>query len=887
MQRISDLLTQICIRHAKAVVFLMVAITIAAMAAFPGITIDVDPENMLRPDEPVRLFHNKAKADFQLSDIIVLGVVHPTDPDGAFNPGTLQRIHELTEFARTLQWQDPDHPDRMLGVVEVDMIAPSMVDHIRQDGPGAIRFEWLMSKPPATRKEALLIRDKALSDPLLNGRMVSEDGKVISVYLPLTSKEESYRIYTALQEKIAVLNGPETYHITGIPMAEGAIGVEMFTQMAVASPLAMATILGLLFFFFRKWELILSPMIIATVSVITTMGLLIACGFTVHIMSSMIPTFLMTIAVVDSIHILSEFFDTYTREKGRRETIREVMTPLFRPMLYTSLTSAAGFASLVLSPNPPVRVFGLFVGAGIMIAWIFTICFIPAYITLIPEKRFADFGFSSRENTNKGMARFLHGTGGLTLRHAKPILLLLVVILSVSGWGISQIQINDNPVKWFAKSHPIRKADIALNTHFGGTHPAYLILESRSQPEKEITEIKKRLLLFADAMKNPFPLAARAAKSQAFLLTSDKKEPLTYAERIEKIRGVWHQDPKLKDSQDLEELHLWCDLEIQRAKPFKRPELLRYMAGLQDHLENEGLVGKASSVSDAISKVHQELMDGTPAQFRVPDSALAVAECYLQLQQSHRPDDLWHMVTPDYEKANLMVQLSSGDNKTMEAVMDAVDRYFRNQPPPVPLSRHWAGLTYINVVWQDQMVWGMLESFMGSFAVVFIMMAVLFRSPLWGLLCMVPLTITIAVIYGVIGLIGKDYDMPVAVLGVLTLGMAVDFAIHFLERSKAAYASTGSWASTARAMFGEPARAITRNALVIAIGFLPLLSAPLVPYKTTGLLLFSIMALSAIITLLVLPAILKTAERFFFPKNAGVATDPKSLTHNPEGGASL
>jgi uncharacterized membrane protein YdfJ with MMPL/SSD domain len=140
------------------------------------------------------------------------------------------------------------------------------------------------------------------------------------------------------------------------------------------------------------------------------------------------------------------------------------------------------------------------------------------------------------------------------------------------------------------------------------------------------------------------------------------------------------------------------------------------------------------------------------------------------------------------------------------------------------------------------------------------------------LLSMVPLSITIAVIYGIIGLVGKDYDMPVAVLSALTLGMAVDFAIHFLERARVTYAEKGSWKASAGEMFGEPARAISRNVLVIAIGFLPLLAAPLVPYKTVGVFLCAIMALSGAVTLLVLPAVLTVAEkRLFAPARARLA----------------
>ena len=82
------------------------------------------------------------------------------------------------------------------------------------------------------------------------------------------------------------------------------------------------------------------------------------------------------------------------------------------------------------------------------------------------------------------------------------------------------------------------------------------------------------------------------------------------------------------------------------------------------------------------------------------------------------------------------------------------------------------------------MFWEMLWACVQSFLIVLVMMTVLFRSLKWGILCMVPLTITIAAIYGIVGIVGKDYDMPVSVISVLSIGIAVDFAIHFLERAR-------------------------------------------------------------------------------------------------------
>ena len=94
----------------------------------------------------------------------------------------------------------------------------------------------------------------------------------------------------------------------------------------------------------------------------------------------------------------------------------------------------------------------------------------------------------------------------------------------------------------------------------------------------------------------------------------------------------------------------------------------------------------------------------------------------------------------------------------------------------------------------------------------------------------------------------------------------MDFAIHFLERSRATYKKTGSWAQTSIIMFQEPSRAISRNVIVIAIGFTPLLLAPLIPYKTVGVFLASIMAISGLATMMILPALITILQGWLFPK---------------------
>ena len=861
--KVSGKLVQFSINKPKLVTTVMVVVTLLLGALISMVQVDTDPENMLNEHEAVRVFHHLTKKDFNLYDVVVLGVVNEKNPDGVFNPATLKRVQELTEFSRTLA--DPNQPEKR--VVSRNIIAPGTVDNIEQAGLGQVRFEWLMKEAPTTREGALKIRDNAMANPLLKGTLVSEDGMALCIYLPVTSKDFAYQVRERLLEKIKEFDGEEQFYITGLPVAEDTFGVEMFYQMALSAPLAMLAIFLLMLLFFKKLKMIISPMIVAMVTVICTMGLLIGTGHTLHIMSSMIPIFLMPIAVVDSIHILSEFFDAYQRIGDRRKTLEHVMDHLFMPMLYTSLTSSAGFLSLTLTPIPPVQTFGLFVAVGIMLAWALTILFVPAYVMLLKKESLADFGIRKNKETpsDQAVAKHLDWLKHFTFNHCKLVLTLTVLVILVAGYGISLIRINDNPVNWFTKNHPIRVADQVLNKHFGGTYEAYLVLESAEQ-ELDVTAIADRLVTSIN--NNAFAEDQQKVSRAALGLLAEVKDSATSPEQFySQLAQQWEASQDTANDADYE---TWAQLldtlsaAKNRGQIFKQPEVLNYIASLQAHIQKTGVVGKSNSVSDVVKKVHQELFAADPQHYRIPDTANGVAQCLISFQNSHKPEDLFHLITPDYSKANIWVQLRSGDNMDMEEVIKDVERFFSEEPPPIAIKHNWAGLTYINVVWQDKMVTGMLESFLSSFVVVYIMMAILFRSPLWGLLAMGPLTVTIAMIYGIIGLVGKDYDMPVAVLSSLTLGLAVDFAIHFLERSRNAYQRAGSWRKALDEMFAEPAQAITRNVVVIAVGFTPLLAAPLVPYKTVGIFLASIMAVSGVATMFILPALITQFENILF-----------------------
>ncbi len=990
-------MTNFSIRHPWLIVILVLVFTALLMTQFPKAQFDNDPENMLSKDEYVRIFHHQVKEKYSLYDFVIVGIVNNTHPDGIFNVETLGRIYGLTSellslnrgtdgkpsviipakgdrkeeritldltpqsaWKRTLAFVFRHDPNKLFdeedngAIISREIISPSVVDNIKQADLGSLKLEYLMEHPPSTSEEALTIRDDAMSNPLYSGTLVAEDEKAICIYIPIIEKIYSYNVANLVKALTQKWEGDDEIYITGLPVAEDTFGVEMLVQMATSAPIAGIVIFLLLLFFFKRISLIIAPMIVAVISVLCTMGLLIGLGFDVHIMSSMIAIFLMPIAVADSVHILSEFFDTYHQFKNKAKTLQHVVGHLFMPMLYTSLTTIAGFASLGTTPIPPVRVFGLHVAFGVGLAWLLTMTLIPAYIMLaVSEKSLSRLGIRSEKGKTKspGLNRILEWLGSFSYVRWKLILFATVLVIGVAIYGISKIRVNDNPVKWFTTDHPIRVSDRVLNEHFGGTYTAYLTF-SASRPEssscmekaaKICSEAEKRFgtvlpeatakfITVLNGLKQLYQNVSSSDVKKCFVNLVNEAEKidiqatdswnnladtinyldtdgLTYAilvENIEKAEGVKETDKvklisRMRESEDLTGADLLdkalavsdeytqlsfrefvFEMEAELTAPlFKQPELLRYIERLQNQLKENDIVGKTSSAVDALKKASYELnyvvppSDATETEishfekrnlsyFAVPDSVPAVGQVFTQLEGMKKKDSLFHLVTKDYSETNIWVQLKSGDNKDMEGVVTDVRTFIAENPPSVDLNIGWAGLTYLNVVWQDKMVIGMLSALGSSFIVVLVMMMVLFRSPLYGILSMIPLSVTIAFIYGLIGLVGKDYDMPVAVLSALTLGLSIDFAIHFLERAREMQKNLGSWREASAQMFKEPAMAISRNAIIISIGFTPLLLAPLVPYRTVGFFLASIMAVSWCATLFILPALVTMLRRFLF-----------------------
>lgn len=763
MNKIS--LVEYSVEHPKLVVFITVLITICFLIQLPKAKTDTNPKHMLPATSAVRVWNDEVEKTFSLyEDTIVVGILNE---NGILNSKTLGKIQKICDKILLID-----------GVAARDVSGFTTMDNITVE-EATLRVAPLMSKIPADKKEIEQLRKNLFDNPLFIGRIISKDGKTSAIYVPLEKGANGKKISDDIRKIISNETGDESYYIAGDPVSRDTFGAEMFKLMVIFAPIAGIVMLIVRFLIFRDLFLSMALMMDAMISIIWSMGLLIALGFPIHIMSSMAPVFLMAIAT-DSIHIFNEFYFKYRERKNKKIAIIETMKAVGRPVRYTALATTTSFAVLLFMNIIPVKVFGGLVAFGTIILRILSFSFIPAMFTFVRDEKIERI--ARYEDASSGRtSRFLEKLAGFGVSRANPIVIISILLIAVSIIGISRTVVNNNMVNWFKEKSDIRKADRVINNSLGGTSLGYVVVTS---------------------MEDDY---------------------------------------------------------------IKTPEAMRYIDGLQKDLERLPVVGKTTSVVDYVKRINHVLHDDDPKYDAIPETKEIIGQYLFLFAMSAKPSDLDNVVDYPFRRANIWVQIKTWDANAMSEVVKAVEKYKKAHPSSMEMKP--AGIAYFNLVWNNEVLWDMVKGFVLALIVVFVILAFDFRSIKWAIVGYIPLLFTILLIYGFIGISGKDFDMPISVLSCLSLGMAVDFAIHFVTRLRRRINEMHgdeTLTDSLRWTAARPGKGIIRNAVLFSASFAVMIFAPLTPYITVGVFIVSMMFLSAIMTIIYLPSLITLLKGWLF-----------------------
>ena len=280
------------------------------------------------------------------------------------------------------------------------------------------------------------------------------------------------------------------------------------------------------------------------------------------------------------------------------------------------------------------------------------------------------------------------------------------------------------------------------------------------------------------------------------------------------------------------------------------PGVMAQIDRYETELKQHPAVGNVMSIAGIIREISKALNDkGDPYYDMVPGDRNALAQ-YLELyMMSGDPEDLERLVDFDFQKAQVMVRVNDGSNMALKSVLEEIREITG------PAITRIGGYGLITADLADLVVRGQVTSLIFALAVVFVLLAWLFRSLPAGLIASLPLAFSMLVLFGWMGYLGVKLDVATALMSSVMIGVGVDYTIHFLWRYKAERQKGLVPADAVLKTLTTTGRGISFNALSVILGFCALPFSVFLPIKVFGFLVMVSIFTCLVGALVLIPAL--------------------------------
>lgn len=299
----------------------------------------------------------------------------------------------------------------------------------------------------------------------------------------------------------------------------------------------------------------------------------------------------------------------------------------------------------------------------------------------------------------------------------------------------------------------------------------------------------------------------------------------------------------------------------------KDPGLLNEIIALEGFLEEHG-VKKAMSLTHIVREMNQRFHADDPAFYGIPEDKAAISQ--LLLLFSFQGGSLGALSLLDFSAGEVMGfhALKTGEEQItlVKDVSDYLESHFEGAS-----TVRMAGPTRIQASMFTSIARSQLTSLLTSIVAAGVIVILLMRSFSGGIVSMIPLLFTVLFNFGVMAFAGKSLDIATLMISSITVGIGIDYGIHFIERYREELPITLSRSDALIRSAQTTGTGIVYNALALALGFGIMILSAFHGLQNFGFLIAMTMVVSAISAFVVIPALLtgKREHRVGENKNDG------------------
>jgi len=866
---------------------------IAAITVFMGLQIlrmELDNNNMrfLPEGNQARIISNYIDEAFGGQVIILVGLERPYQT--VFEKNFLARIREYAQAVETVEF-----------VKDINSIMSTQ--YITGDSESIIVTDLVPESFSGTEAEITELRRRIASWDLFEGALVSDDlsATQILITLDVTTEDSTSPEVTRSLEKIQELTrgmftGLAEVYITGMPVINATINDSMIADNLLLIPLVVIVLLGVLFFSFRRFTFVALPLLTVVIAVVWTVGTAVLVGIKLSILTTILPVILLAVGSAYSIHVITHYAED-TRNKTlpvdeHRALVFELVRKLFKPVALAALTTLAGFISFCFTPIVPIQEFGFCASVGVVVAFVIAVTFIPAMLLIRGPRT-----LKPRRSEKTGVDRFSNTITGIFLgiEHKKVTVLVVAALVAIfSLYGLSRVIVDNVMVEWFQTETDISRSDRFVREFFGGSKELNLVVQADTTEEllhPDVLQAVDNLSVFLGRLPEVGKIVGFTdiikRMNQVFNV-GESPDGLQPAVAYNGTDSFGFGDFGFGDTGDFGfgdfgfddfgfgDFDYDDDFFAEAPRQENYHDMAQYSvaelivlldsaAGKSPNLSGNGLVRELKRLTNYEGMAYYEI-PSDPRRYgkETPEELQQLISNYLVLLAGD--DNTGYSNDPLEPTAiRTMIQLRTIGNNDSQAIIDRINAYIAVNFPKNVRVMVGGGATIEGAI-TDLIVNSSVISIVLSVLMVFIIVAVSNKSMFAGVVGAVTLTLAILCNFAIMGFLGIKLNIGTALMGSLTVGIGIDYTLHFIEFFKREYHVEKQ--DFLRRTFLGCGKAILINALSVGLGFAVLAFSQFKMVAELGILIGFCMIITALISLTVIPALLTLIKpKFIYKEN--------------------
>ena len=434
-----DRYIEIILRRRWVVIALATVIMLAATGGVRFVGVTNDYRTLFDEGNPQLAAFDALEATYTETNTALIAIA-PVE-GSVFTRETLGAVEELTEAA----WRAPYS-------TRVDSL--TNYNHSEAFGDDLVVEPLVDDAQSLSDADLHRVEEIALNATEIAGRLVARDGRVAGMAITFSLPEnpdaaviEITDYLNTLLDELRVKRRDTAYYLTGDVVLNRAFADATKDDMEKLTPIVFLIILIVTAVLLRSAIGTLATILVVMFTVNTTMGFAGWIGTVFNPVNAGVPLIIMTIAVADSIHIVTAALKNVSRGLQKNEAIIESLRSNAWPVFLTSVTTAGGFLTLNSSDSPPFHVLGNLVAFGVLCAFIYSMTVLPALLSVLPLRA---------RPVRPDRPGFFDRFGAFVIARRSFLLVFFSLLAVVLISGIPRNELTDNWTQYFDDRYRFR-----------------------------------------------------------------------------------------------------------------------------------------------------------------------------------------------------------------------------------------------------------------------------------------------------------------------------------------------------------------------------------------------------------------------------------------------